>query len=205
MADQNFKKDNIEEEFVETDDIILEEEVEAESSFKKNKDSKLQKLEAELEKCRAEKQEYLDGWQRSKADFINAKKRYEEDKQNLLKYAETNLISELIPTLDAFDMAMANKEVWEKADQKWRTGIEYIYSQLIGTLQSHGLEKMNPLNQIFDPNNHHSVAVTDTDNKENDNRITEVISWGYSLNGKIIREAQVKVAQFKENPDSIIN
>lgn len=186
----------------EKDDITIEEEVEAESSFKSNKDSKLQKLEAELEKCRAEKQEYLDGWQRSKADFINARKRDEEDKKSLLKYAEANLISELIPALDAFDMAMGNKEAWEKADPKWRTGVEYIYSQITNTLTAHGLVKINPKGETFDPNLHHSTASIETENKEDDHKIIEVVAYGYSLNGKVIREPQVKVAQYSTKTEN---
>jgi molecular chaperone GrpE len=180
----------------ELDDIVIEEDQETESSFKNNKNSKLQKLQEELETCRKEKQEYLDGWQRSKADFINARKRDEEDKKNILKYAEANIISEIIPTLDAFDMAMANKDVWEKADKNWRTGIEYIYSQLKGVLESKGLKKIDPKGENFDPNLHHSVELVKTDDKQEDGKIVEVVSSGYSLNGKIIREAQVKVGEF---------
>jgi molecular chaperone GrpE len=183
----------------EEDDIIIEEEEHPESSFKNSKDSKLKKLEEELVICRKEKQEYLDGWQRSKADFINARKRDEEDRKNILKYAEANIISELIPTLDAFDMAMMNKEVWEKADKNWRTGIEYIYSQLKGTLESRGLQKIDPTGADFDPNLHHSVAVVKTDSAENDGKVLEVVAYGYSLNGKIIREAQVKVGELVKN------
>ncbi len=113
-----------------------------------------------------------------------------------MKYAEANIISEIIPTLDAFDMAMANKETWEKADKNWRTGIEYIHAQLTSVLEAHGLIKINPIGEMFDPNNHHAVESIKTTNKDEDHKILNVVACGYSLNGKIIREAQVKVGEF---------
>lgn len=155
------------------------------------------KLREKLKTAVEEKQKYLDGWQRDKAEFINARKRDEEDKKNLLKFAEANLISELIPALDAFDMAMANKEAWEKADKNWRTGVEYIYSQISTTLENHGLKKINPMGELFDPSHHHSVFVIETGRKDEDGKIMEVVGYGYTLNGKIIREPQVKVGQFE--------
>lgn len=157
----------------------------------------IKKLREKLKTAVEEKQKYLDAWQRDKADFINAKKRDEEERKNVLKFAEANLISELIPALDAFDMAMANKEAWEKADKNWRTGVEYIYSQISNTLQNHGLTKIDPKNLPFDPNHHHSVAIVQTANKEDEGKILEVVASGYSLNGKVIREPQVKVGEYK--------
>jgi len=158
----------------------------------------IKKLREKLKVAIEEKQKYLDGWQRDKAEFVNARKRDEEDKKNLLKFAEANLISEIIPALDAFDMAMANKEAWEKADKNWRVGVEYIYSQISNALQNHGLTKIDPKGEIFDPNHQHSVAVVHSDKKEDDGKIIEVVAYGYSLNGKIIREPQVKVGEHKE-------
>lgn len=157
----------------------------------------LKKLREKLKTAVEEKQKYLDGWQRDKADFINARKRDEEDKKQLLKFAEAGLISELIPALDAFDMAMNNKEAWEKADKNWRTGVEYIYSQISGTLQNHGLAKIDPKGQLFDPAHHHSVAVIPTGRKDEDGVVLEVVGYGYTLNGKIIREPQVKVGEYE--------
>ena len=77
---------------------------------------KIKKIKEELKKCQAEKQEYLDGWQRVKADFVNLKKRSEKDRTAFAKYANENFILELLPALDSFDQAFGNKEAWEKAD-----------------------------------------------------------------------------------------
>ncbi len=180
-----------------TDDIIIEQDGTEEIGADEKDGDTLKKLRDKLKTAVEEKQKYLDSWQRDKADFINSRKRDEEDKKQLLKFAEANLISELIPALDAFDMAMANKEAWEKADKNWRTGVEYIYSQISGTLQSHGLAKIDPKGEIFDPNHHHSVAVIETGRKDEDGKVMEVAGYGYALNGKIIREPQVKVGQYE--------
>jgi molecular chaperone GrpE len=181
------------------EDIVIEEDGSEElgEDGTGSKDA-VKKLREKLKIAIEEKQRYLDGWQRDKAEFINARKRDEEDKKNLLKFAEANLISELIPALDAFDMAMANKEAWEKADKNWRTGVEYIYSQITNTLQNHGLTKIDPKGQSFDPAHHHSVAVLQVAEKDLEGKIIEVVAAGYSLNGKVIREPQVKVGEYKE-------
>ena len=86
----------------------------------------IKKLREKLKKAESEKQEYLTGWQRDKAEFINARKRDQEDKQSFIKFANENLVSELIPVMESFDMAMGNKEAWETVDKNWRIGVEYI-------------------------------------------------------------------------------
>jgi molecular chaperone GrpE len=197
MNDDNKTPIEIEEEEVaqNEDDVTFEDE--NNDSDAADGASAIKKLREKLKVAIDEKQKYLDGWQRDKAEFVNARKRDEEDKKQLLKFAEANLISELIPALDAFDMAMANKEAWEKADKNWRVGVEYIYSQISNTLQNHGLTKIDPKGQLFDPNHQHSVAIIETGRKDEDGKILEVVAYGYSLNGKVIREPQVKVGQFE--------
>ncbi len=181
------------------DDIVLEENEDAHDSDEGVPKDIIKKLRDRLKIAVEEKQKYLDSWQRDKADFINSRKRDDEEKRNLLKYAEANLISELVPALDAFDMAMANKEVWEKADKNWRTGVEYIYSQITNTLQNHGLTKIDPKGQSFDPTHHHSVALIEVGEKDLEGKVVEVVAYGYALNAKVLREPQVKVGEYKES------
>lgn len=149
------------------------------------------KLRKKLKKAVEEKQEYLDGWQRSKADFINLKKRNEDDRQNFIKFALEGIILEIIPTLDSFDMAFKNKESWEKAPEEWRIGIEHIYKQLLGSLESQGVKQINPTGEDFSPEKHDSIEEIEGES----GKIMEVTLKGYSLNGKIIRPAQVKVGK----------
>ena len=127
-------------------------------------------LREKLKKALAEKQEYLDGWQRTKADFINARKREEASRQELVKFATENILTEISPVLDSFTMAFSNKEAWEKVDKNWRMGVEHIYSQLKGVLEQNGFKEFDPQGEMFDPMKHHAVEAVPTDQKDDDHR-----------------------------------
>lgn len=155
-------------------------------------------LREKLKKAIAEKQEYLDGWQRTKAEIINYKKRNEEDMKEFRKFAQEGLIEELLPTLQSFDMAMNNKEVWEKVDKNWRVGVEYIYNQLKSTLENAGLKEINPIGLPFDPMRDEAIEHTPVTDESQNNVVTAVIQKGYLLNGKSLRAPKVKVGEFKK-------
>ena len=159
--------------------------------------AKLKQLREKLSKCEAERAEYLAGWQRAKADLINARKRDEEDKKDFVKYANENLIGELLLVLDSFNMAFSNPEAWEKVDKNWRMGVEYIYSQLIAILEQFNLKPINPKGQKFDPNIHIAIENMPVTDKALDDIIVEVVQKGYTLNGKVMRAPKVKVGEFK--------
>jgi len=184
-----FKKDNENENITEHDTEIedIEESVE----------NKIKQLKSKLKECEKEKGEYLDGWQRSKAELINFKKDIESSKKDFVLFANENLMQELVFVLDSFDMAFSNTEQWNKIDEKWRKGVEYINTQLITILKNSGLEIINPKKEKFNPKFHDSVEFVDTDKKEEDNLILEVLQNGYNLNNKNIRPAKVKIAVYK--------
>jgi len=156
---------------------------------------KLKKLRAELKATQKEKTEYLSGWQRSKADYLNLKREAEKEKQDLAKWAREGLLHELLPLADSFDLAMANREVWESAPVNWRQGIEYIYSQLQVILRDNGLEPIDPLGAQFDPILHHCLATVPVDNEADEDKVLEVLKKGYIMNGKVVRPAQVRVGK----------
>ncbi len=143
------------------DDSVIAEESSSET---------IKKLRAELKKAQEEKQEYLTGWQKAKADFINSRKRDEEAQKEFARYANENIIAELIPVLDSFNMAMGNKETWEKVDKNWRIGVEYISGQLKKVLEDFGLKEIDPLGKRFDPSRDEAIE----DGKENDTVTTVV-------------------------------
>ena len=177
------------------EEIVYEEGVD-ETHPSSDLQKKMEKLKKDLKKCQEEKQEYLDGWQRSKADFVNFKQQTEKAKKDYGKFAIEDFVIEILPTLDSFDLAFKNKDLWEQIDKNWRTGIEFIYSQLKNTLEKRGITEINPLNEKFDHNKHHSVATVNVESEEDDDRIIEVIQKGYVLDGKIIRHPNVKVGKF---------
>ena len=152
--------------------------------------------QTELERVTAERDEYLAGWQRAKADFVNSKKRTEEMMREFRLLANEGLIEELLSVLQSFEMAFANRETWEKADKNWRTGVEHIYNQLKGILEQNALKEINPLGQKFDHLVHEAVRYEpDVTDKNTDGTVTNVLEKGYTLGGKLIRPAKVVVAE----------
>ena len=179
---------NKEEEF----DVIIEPEEEISSSFG---DKTTDTLREKLKKATEEKQEYLTGWQRAKADLINARKEFGEQKTELLKYANSDLILQIIPVLDSFEMALKNVDETDEKLKDWSQGVQHIYSQLLSILENNGIKQINPLNEEFNHEAHISVESVKVDEKDSENIIVEVVQKGYELNGKIIREARVKVGE----------
>ncbi len=176
-----------------TDDVTFESEDEGQ-----NPAQALKKLRERAKKAEAEKAEYLLGWQRAKADLINARKRDEEERKDFIKYANEGLIEDLLPVLDSFTMAFANKEAWEKVDKNWRMGVEYIYSQLLTALQNNNLKVIDPIGETFDPNHHVSLEMVAISDAAQDGKIIAVVQKGYELNGKVVRAPKVKVGEFKQ-------
>lgn len=158
----------------------------------------IKKLREKLKKCDAERMEYLTGWQRAKADLINARKRDEAERGEFAKFANESLIEELIPVLGSFDIAIGNKEIWEKADKSWRTGVEYIYTQLLKVLTDFGVREINPINEKFDHSFHEAASYEPVLDEKLDQIILDVIQKGYSLNGKVLKAPKVKVGEWKE-------
>ena len=150
-------------------------------------------LKQKLREVTQEKQEYLDGWQRLKADFVNFKKREEEGKDEFIKFARENLIADLLPVLESFQMAFANKEAWGNVDPAWRVGVEYIHTQLSQVLEGHGLTVEDPIGKDFNPREHESIAIIHTTDQALHHKIAEVVQRGYRLSGKLIRSAKVKI------------
>lgn len=179
----------------EEEDIIIEEEAAPRSSFKSKTDSA---LKAELEAVKKERAEYLEGWQRAKADLINSKKTLEEDKKRYRAIATEDLVGDLIPALDSFDMAFRDKAAWEAAPQNWRTGVEYIYNQLVSVLEKNGVTQINPLGKPFDPTEQESVGTVPVTDEKEHHLVQSVLQRGYRLNGKLIRAARVTVGEFSK-------
>jgi molecular chaperone GrpE len=158
----------------------------------------VKKLKEKLKQVNAEKQEYLVGWKRAKADLINARKRDEADRQDFVKFANERLIESLVPVMESFDLAMATKETWEKVDKNWRIGVEYIYFQLKKVLNDAGLEEINPLGKEFDINRDEASEYVPVEKESDHHKVVAVVQKGYTLNGKAMRPPKVKVGEWKK-------
>jgi len=161
---------------------------------------KIKKIKAELKACHAERSEYLAGWQRAKADYLNLKKEHESSRHEIGKWAKEGVLSDLFTIADSFEMAFGNQEAWEQAPENWRKGIEYIYNQLQTIFRDHGVEEINPiLGEKFDPTEQEPIGTIATEKEKEDDEIIEIIKKGYKLHDKIIRPASVKVKHYKIN------
>lgn len=171
-------------------DIVMDEESEAPEAI-------IKKLKEKIKTLEKEKQENMDGWQRERADFVNYKKRIDQEKLEVIKYANESLLEEITQVLDSFEMAFSNKEAWEKVDKNWRVGVEYIHTQLIKILDENNFKEMNPMGAKFDPAFHIAVEHVATEDESKDGIITEVKKKGYVLNDRVMKPAQVVVAEYK--------
>lgn len=151
--------------------------------------AKMQKLRDELAATKKERQEYLDGWQRAKADLINAKKDAADALQRAAALGRDAFVEELIPALDSFDMAMRS-DAWNSVDAAWRIGVESIYGQLQGVLQAHGVEIFGKEGEKFDTSLHE--AIEEREGGES-GTIAKVLRCGYRAKQRILRAAQVAI------------
>lgn len=170
--------------------VVMDEETDAPEAL-------IKKLKVRIKELEKENKEYMDGWQRERADFTNYKKRVENEKIEVVKYANEGLLEEITQVLDSFEMAFSNKEAWEKVDKNWRVGVEYIHTQLLKILDENNFRATNPIGEKFDPKFHIAVEHTTIDDESKDGIITEVKAKGYILNDRVMKPAQVVVAEYK--------
>jgi len=150
-------------------------------------------LKEKIKVLQKEKQEYLDGWQRSRADYANLQKTTDEDRKRMRGLVEENFIEDLIPVIDSFSMAMSNKEAWEKVDANWRTGVEYIYQQMMTVLKDRDFATFGAIGETFDPTLHEAVSEKETDDEKLNHTIASVLQQGYKLGDNVLRAARVSV------------
>ena len=159
------------------EEIISEEEFVEEEGMQ----GKIKKLRDDLKICHSEKAEYLAGWQRAKADFINARKDEEKFRTEFLKYSTTNLLKNVLPVLDSLQL----------------DGNNPIYNQLIDILKKEGVLIIDALNKKFDPMYHEAIGQIETDKKDEDGVILEELQKGYMLYERVLRASKVKVGILK--------
>ena len=153
----------------------------------------IKKLREKIKKLEGEKQEYLDLSQRTRADYANYKKEVDANRIIERKFATKRFIEELLPVLDAYDMAQANTEAWEKVDKNWRMGIEYIFNQFKTVLEGEGVTQFGKLGETFDPLLHESMQSVEVIDEKDDEKILKILQNGYKIQDSILRPARVHV------------
>ena len=129
----------------------------------------------------------------AQADLINYRKRKDEEVSNLLKYANQDLILEIIQVMDNLERAIkVDKNTPTDQMSKFLDGFEMIYASFQDTLVRFGVKEIEALGKQFDPT-YHMALLTDTDNSKKDEELLEVLLKGYMLKDRVIRPASVKV------------
>lgn len=159
-----------------------EEELEATES---RADSKVQKVKKELETVKKEKQEYLDGWQRAKADYVNALKRFEEDTKTAREQGTLKAVKALLPAYDALERAKAQGDLPE--------GFAGIAKQLEAAFAGFGITTIGEIGEAFDPVRHEALGTDPTDDLSKDDTVSGVLEQGYTIGESVLRPARVRV------------
>ena len=153
--------------------------------------AKIKKLRAELKETQAKRDEYLDGWQRTKADAINARKDAALQHDRAHGRGKESVLEDIIPVLDSFDMA-AGSEAWMSVDENWRSGMDLIRNQLLDVLSRHEIERFGKVGERFDPLKDEAVQEFE-DVAGESGEIVRILRYGYRNGERIIRPAQVIV------------
>src|SRR3989344_5174333 len=168
-------KNNNEEEILEDEVEVVEEEA---------LQDKLKKLRADLKTCQSEKADYLAGWQRAKADFINARRDEDKMRGEFAKYAAEKVLREMLAVADSLGLS-GNAEC------------KTVLEQLNNILKREGVAQIESIGLIFNPMYHEALGEVETKNKDEDNVILDELQKGYMLYDRVLRPSKVKVGIYK--------
>ena len=192
------KKDSHDEE-----DIISEEENIAEISDidleteDESLTDKIKSLRTKLVASEDERKKSQDDLQRTRADFLNSKRRLEEQLARDKERSTDKILFELLTLIDSFDTAMADKKLWETIDEKWRVGVEAIHTKLLSILKSNNVEQFDPTGQSFNPEEQEAVSSVVVSDEDQIEKVIAVLQKGFKRNETIIRPVKVVVGSKK--------
>ena len=151
-------------------------------------------LERLLEEEKAKAQQYLANWQRAQADFINYRKRMEQERLDTVKFSNAMLVSSILPVLD--DLERAFETVSSKlAGLTWVDGVKLIYRKLQAILEAQGLREIKAVGEEFDSRFHEAVLFVEGE----EGKVVEEVQRGYMFHERVLRPAMVKIGKAKEN------
>lgn len=156
---------------------------------KHREDPAIEELQKIVERLEKEKSEYLTGWQRAKADFINYKKEEAQRLEEFMKFSTMGIVDELLHVVDSFDLGLATIR-----DAEAIRGMQLIRAQLEEALRKYGLEKITVhKGKPFDPK--FEEALGEVLSEEKEGMVAEEVSKGYTIHGKVVRPARVMISK----------
>jgi molecular chaperone GrpE len=183
-------------EVVEDDEVVIAELDDNELSALEQMQAKIEDLESQLAEKEAIIKEKEDEVLRVVAEGVNLQKRMQRDLDNTRKFSNDKIIKALVPVMDSFDKALEvigddNCEVTIDAMIEGTQNTQKIFTKV---LEENGIEILDPVGEVFDPEKHEAMSMVPSDEHEK-NTIVNVFQKGYLLNGRVIRAAMVVVAQ----------
>ncbi|MHB1413822.1 MAG: nucleotide exchange factor GrpE [Chloroflexota bacterium] len=150
-------------------------------------------LQQRLEESNKQSEEYKALAQRLQADFLNFKRRTEQEREEQARQSQAGLMLKLLPLLDDFERAMDSLRA-DVAGLHWVQGVGHIYRKMQAILESEGLTRIEALGQDFDPRLHEAITYEQVGEDE-DGKVLSVLQNGYKLRDRVIRPAMVKVGK----------
>ena len=153
-------------------------------------------LKQSLAEEKAKAEGYLTNWQRAQADFINYKRRSEQEKEEIGKFANATLMFSLLPILDDLERAFASVPP-KLAQLNWVDGVRLIERKLRAIMEAQGLSQIKAIGEPFDPNLHEAVMHS----KGEEGIVIDELQKGYKLHDRVIRPAMVVVGNGEEKEE----
>jgi len=148
-------------------------------------------LQEERDEARGLAREYLDGWQRSVAEFANYKKRVERDREQVQQALTGTIVKHYLEVIDDLERAFKTRPK-DGEGAAWADGIELVYRKLLVILDSQDVKPMDALGQPFDPNRHEAIGHMESSVYPS-GHIAEVIQNGYLIGDRVLRPALVRI------------
>lgn len=148
----------------------------------------------EFEAVQAQAQEYLEGWQRARAEFANYKKRVDRELKDTQSYAAGDVIKSLLPVIDDFERALANVPA-DLQENAWVNGVSLIQRKLNKLLEDYKVTVVDPTGEPFDPSIHEAIGADEASDETPSGHVTATMQRGYMIGDRVLRPALVRVAQ----------
>ena len=149
-----------------------------------------------IDKKKNKEQEYLDGWKRAQADYANLQKETEKQMSDFRKYANQDMLMQILPLVDYFKHAF-NAIPEDQKDDDWLKGIKHIQDYLYKFLEDNNIEEIKTVGKKFDPEKHEVIKEEKGDGKEKDGVIIKETQSGFIYNGKVLQPAKVIIINNK--------
>lgn len=190
-------EENIQEEETKNSEVVSEteqtEDVEDLAEVEVTQEVDVETLLSELDDLQEKSEEYLDGWQRERAEFTNYKKRMEREREQMRHNIKGSIIRGYLEIVDDLELALKNRPTDDEG-ASWSEGIELVYRKFLGLLEAEGVAPMQADGQQFDPNIHEAISQEPNEDFES-GQIIEVVRNGYFMGDRVLRPAAVRVAQ----------